>query len=655
MGSLACGLVAIIIIAAAVKNRHHLQAAADALVATAPPTVSLPSKQQSESAAGVTFNDFMRFTFYPDSFNGTWLSDTEIVFRDGAGGLSLMDVAGRETRTLVSHDQWRRLHPVSWALSADRRYLLVQTSSQKVWRRSSFGQYGLLRLSSRGRPTTTRLLPLQPPGVRGDGLDLKQYLRLVSWAPVGNALAFVDYENNIHYQHSAEANSIQLTKSGEDGMVYNGIPDWVSEEEVFEDNKALWWSGDGSRLVYGVFNDTSVEKVSFARYGSWHKDRPNRQGYPYLQYPLSDSLHYPKAGSTNPGVSLWAASVGPVGRESEVTQQRLPGPPSLAAGEHHFTSVTWRDNSTVAVIWMNRVQNQSAVSLCPLGGSDTPVCREVFVLPVRDGWVDYKLRIRFNPARPDGRFLAILPAATMRYRYRQLFVIDTEGNSRTLLTRTEGEVTAVLAWLPDDTVYYMATVGGDPGTRHLHRLTIGQPGAGQCLTCSPAPARQACGYAEVKMSKGGSYYAMDCRGPGIPYSCLHSTQDQAMLDSWADNADLRSRYTTLATPTVQYLQVPVKGTEQRAQVMLFLPPGLDTQGEKQWPLVVEVYGGPGFQKVDKQWQGYNYATYAAGALGVVYAVIDPRGSGFQGDAWRHAVYRQFGSVEVRRPCRTEMS
>ena len=25
---------------------------------------------------------------------------------------------------------------------------------------------------------------------------------------------------------------------------------------------------------------------------------------------------------------------------------------------------------------------------------------------------------------------------------------------------------------------------------------------------------------------------------------------------------------------------------------------------------------------------------------------DPRGSGFQGDAWRHAVYRQFGTVEV---------
>jgi len=63
-------------------------------------------------------------------------------------------------------------------------------------------------------------------------------------------------------------------------------------------------------------------------------------------------------------------------------------------------------------------------------------------------------------------------------------------------------------------------------------------------------------------------------------------------------------------------------------------------------MLVEVYGGPGFQKVDKQWQGYNWPSYVAGTLGIVYAVIDPRGSGFQGDAWRHAVYRQFGTVEV---------
>ena len=42
---------------------------------------------------------------------------------------------------------------------------------------------------------------------------------------------------------------VQLTNNGIPGVFYNGIPDWVFEEEVFEDNFALWWSPDASKLV----------------------------------------------------------------------------------------------------------------------------------------------------------------------------------------------------------------------------------------------------------------------------------------------------------------------------------------------------------------------------------------------------------------------
>jgi hypothetical protein len=48
-------------------------------------------------------------------------------------------------------------------------------------------------------------------------------------------------------------------------QVYNGIPDWVFEEEIFEDNYALWWSPDGQKLVWGHFNDSDVEFLCSAR------------------------------------------------------------------------------------------------------------------------------------------------------------------------------------------------------------------------------------------------------------------------------------------------------------------------------------------------------------------------------------------------------
>eukprot|EP00090_Calanus_glacialis_P028875 TRINITY_DN4629_c0_g1_i1.p1 TRINITY_DN4629_c0_g1~~TRINITY_DN4629_c0_g1_i1.p1 ORF type:complete len:673 (-),score=148.29 TRINITY_DN4629_c0_g1_i1:778-2796(-) len=603
IGSIASGLVAIIIITAAVKNRHHLQAAAEALVKSASEEKLVtgdakPNHSPHVSKQRMSYNDFLQYKFYPEYFNGTWISDTEILFPDQFGGLSVNNVATSQIQTVVSHNQFLKIHPVLYQFSADRKYLLVKTSSQKVWRRSSFGSYGLIKMRG-GRPATTNIIPLAPANARND-LDLNQYQRFVTWAPKGNAIAYVDYNNNIHYRHSAESEDLQLTNSGNDSVVYNGIPDWVSEEEVFEDNKALWWSPDGSKLVYGVFNDTLVDIVNLPRYGNWHNTHTNRQGYPYLQYFMMDPFRYPKSGTTNPTVTLWFADVGPPGSQNPITQQRLPPPPSMSDVEHHFTSISWRDDTSVAVIWMNRIQNLSAVAICPL--ADNVKCREVFVLPVRDGWVDYKLRVVFNKYKPSGKFLAILPASSMRYRFRQLFIIDTDGNSRTLLTKQEAEVTEIVEWTQDDQVYYISTLPGDPGARHLFKLQIGEP-SNTCLTCNHQEMiphlqhRKMCDFASISMSKDGSYYMMDCHGPGIPYSCLHHTETNSLLSVWSANNNLEDKVNAVDSAPVQFLEVAVDGSDQKAQVMLYLPPGVEREPGKKWPMLVEVYGGPGFQKV----------------------------------------------------------
>ena len=84
-------------------------------------------------------------------------------------------------------------------------------------------------------------------------------------------------------------------------------------------------------------------------------------------------------------VALMAANVGSSTRP--LVQYPLSPPSSFDNRPAHFTSVTWADHSTVAVNWMNRVQNLSAVALCPLH-HPTRQCREVLVLPERDGSVN---------------------------------------------------------------------------------------------------------------------------------------------------------------------------------------------------------------------------------------------------------------------------
>ena len=78
---------------------------------------------------------------------------------------------------------------------------------------------------------------------------------------------------------------------------------------------------------------------------------------------------------------------------------------------------------------------------------------------------------------------------------------------------------------------------------------------------------------------------MDCHGPGLPYSCLHKTASNSLMEVllqlckimekreyappekvWEANSRLESSYRMIDSPTVQWTEVAVAGTQQKAQV-----------------------------------------------------------------------------------------
>ena len=171
----------------------------------------------------------------------------------------------------------------SLKVSADKKYLLIKRTSHKVFRRSSYGSYSILPLRTNGRHLG-KSFALRPSIFHPSNEDENEFrIRYVKWAPTGSGLVYVDYNNNIFYRKDALAKyvpsfldcftliilcsacfvflvsiilflifanrDVQLTTTGVADQVYNGIPDWVFEEEVFEDNHAIWWSPDSSKLV----------------------------------------------------------------------------------------------------------------------------------------------------------------------------------------------------------------------------------------------------------------------------------------------------------------------------------------------------------------------------------------------------------------------
>lgn len=85
--------------------------------------------------------------------------------------------------------------------------------------------------------------------------------------------------------------AIQVTHDGRDSDVYNGITDWLYEEEILGQTNAMWWSPDSVKIAYIKFNDTSVEFYQFPVY----------DGSPYG---YMNRIRYPKPDKPNPTASV---------------------------------------------------------------------------------------------------------------------------------------------------------------------------------------------------------------------------------------------------------------------------------------------------------------------------------------------------------------
>ncbi|KAI5632757.1 venom dipeptidyl peptidase 4 [Phthorimaea operculella] len=194
----------------------------------------------------IELEDVINGVFAAASFSGDWTGGSEVLFRNTNGDLVLYDVDTDSTTALISNTS----------------QILLQS--------------GRVTSLSPDRSHVVLAYQVEPD---------PRYLQNFVWGPTGTSFAFV-YENNIYYQASLDAQPVQITDSGVDA-IYNGIPDWVYEEEVFGTNNAIWFSADGSKLAFATFDDTNVRVMKVPHYGV--------PGSVDWQYTVHNEIHYPKS------------------------------------------------------------------------------------------------------------------------------------------------------------------------------------------------------------------------------------------------------------------------------------------------------------------------------------------------------------------------
>ena len=114
---------------------------------------------------------------------------------------------------------------------------------------------------------------------QGPGAVIELSERFVDYA---NPIATYAADSQIKGDLTPESLDVMVTTSGRPGVVFNRVADWVYEEEVLSDTRAIWFSPDGDKIAWIEFNDTNVDVMTITHYG--------QPGNLQFQYPIQTPL-----------------------------------------------------------------------------------------------------------------------------------------------------------------------------------------------------------------------------------------------------------------------------------------------------------------------------------------------------------------------------
>jgi len=479
----------------------------------------------------------------------------------------------------------------SYSISPSTTYALLLTASSKEFRHSFLARYVVHSLES------------------GDTFNLRNTtepdISNIRWSPNGqqSLLAFVR-ANDIYIvslQGSSISQELQVTTDGSLDAIQNGICDWVYEEEIYAGYNAMWWSPDGSKLAYLRFNDTQVHKFSFPIYTG-------------DSYPNEETIRYPKAGFTNPTVSLAVFHL--------ATNQTVFM--NFASFEMEYvTSVIW-DGPSLIVTLLNRTQNFRRI--LKFNDTSTGAATEL-ASQTENPWIDEEPIVLV----PNTDYFVTIQNDPSGYDHIAKYS-KTDGTFLSYLTSGHWDVISIAAVF-NNTVYYISAEVS-PLERQLYSISV--DGTGKARMSNQE------GWYSATFDPRGQYYLLNYGGPKVPTLTLYSTLNNGFSIPLVTNEDLANKLSKYALPTKKFITVPI-GNEKDMNGYLLLPP--DFNDKQQYPVLVHVYGGPGSQTVTKAFDQIGFHTYVASQLGFIVASFDGRGTGARGNRWQKQTYWRLGQLE----------
>ena len=590
------------------------------------------------SGKAVTLDQYLTGAWQPRHQQISWIAgangeDGMVLEQDGSSGkdyLVVEDVRSRKPGADVPQDSQTLMKDGSFNVegldvrpnklwpSKDLKKVLVMSDEQKNWRHSFTGVYWIFDVASQ------QAEPLDPAKPR-------DRVQLASWSPQSNAIAFTR-DNNMFLRKLSSNSVEQITEDGGSELFY-GVPDWVYEEEVFSGNSATWWSEDGKYVAFLRTNETTVPEYPiqyFVSRPSGEDPAPGEENYPEVR-----RLKYPKAGAPNPVVDLQFYEVTKNEVFSVTTDNDFPDDDRL------ITELVWAgEDGKVLVKNTNRESYVLKVALIDVVERTGKVVREEDVKALDGGWFEVSEKTRYIPSDPgNDRPQSGYIDTVIKDGYDHLaYFTPLDNPEPVMITNGEWEVVdgPSAVDLRANLVYFVATKESSI-QRHVYTVNLD----GTSLQHYSEHRNE--GYYDVSFSTGVGFALLSYQGPDIPWQEVRSTpslEGHYYKNRFETNTGLAKLAAAHELPIEIYQTINIGGVD--LNLVERRPPHFDEK--KKYPVLFQLYGGPGSQQVDKKFT-VDFQSYVASNLGYVVVTLDGRGTGLIGRKARTIVSGHIGYYE----------
>ena len=513
-------------------------------------------------------------------------------FRTGTQTDVMFDVANTIGEKIDSFEDY--------ILSPDGSRMLIQTKSERIYRRSFTATYYIYTIANRKLEKLSDYGPQQAP----------------VWSPDGKQVAFVR-DNNIYLVKLLYGNAeSQVTKDGKKNEVINGIPDWVNEEE-FGFSRALTFNADGTMLCWIRYNEKDVEQYSLQMFKGSHPEKTA-----YAEYPGLYTYKYPKAGQKNSDVAVYSYDI----QSHQTRQLQVP----LDAEGYIPRLFPTKDSQKVIVYTMNRHQDK----LCIYAVNPRSIVAQLLIKEQADKYVQEGAMDDIMIT--DSHFLV----PSDRDGYMQLYLYSMNGTLEKKVTTGNRDVTAVYGYDEATGNTYYQAAGKNPMNREVY--VTQKNGKTVCLT-----ARE--GWNTATFSKNYKYFINMWSDRNTPYEYSTYSNQGKRIAVVNDNKELKDKLAACDLPQKEFFTFTTSEGVKLNGIMV-KPHNFDAS--KKYPVIMWQYSGPGSQQVTNSWSvgsmgnGCLYDGYIADR-GFILVCVDGRGTGGRGADFEKCTYQKLGDLESK--------